>query len=380
LVALPVVPRLDGAGVTRLDAGETRRLPRARLRGAAAAVVLVVAALGLLAPAPRRSERTAPAAAPEPALLAAAQQAFHAGRIEAARELLARIPEGKLPPEKADVAAYLRALLAEDGGVYEQALTGYLSRFPQGTFRREVTLALAKLRYVGGDYAAAENLLAIFSPGVERSATGRQALVTRGLAQLGRGDAPGSLQFLLSAAPDLKGSREEEAYGYALAEAALRANKPAAAMEALRSMLEHHPQGDYAPQALYAMGTALEMLGRQTDATAVFRQVAQRFPLSYEATRVRDRGIRPGSGSSALLPIGGGFAIQIGAFTRRDLADGLARELRQAGAVDVSIRTGTESPPIFRVRAGSFPTRDQARALGERLRRERGFSYQVVPR
>jgi hypothetical protein len=32
------------------------------------------------------------------------------------------------------------------------------------------------------------------------------------------------------------------------------------------------------------------------------------------------------------------------------------------------------------VRAGSFATRDEARALGERLRRERGLSYQVVPR
>ena len=128
------------------------------------------------------------------------------------------------------------------------------------------------------------------------------------------------------------------------------------------------------------MGTSLEMVGRQADAANVFRQVAQRFPLSYEATRVRDRGIRPGVGSASLLPIGGGFAIQVGAFTRKDLADALAKELRAAGIGDVSVRSGDETPPVFRVRAGSFSTRDQARALGERMRRERGFSYQVVPR
>jgi hypothetical protein len=32
------------------------------------------------------------------------------------------------------------------------------------------------------------------------------------------------------------------------------------------------------------------------------------------------------------------------------------------------------------VRAGAFSTRDEARALGERLRRERGFSYTIAPR
>lgn len=314
------------------------------------------------------------------ALLASAQEAFARGRTDEARALLVRVPEAGLPPDKADAAAYLRALLEEDGNAFDQALSNYLSRYPKGAYRREATLASAKLRYVSGDYAQAENLLAIFTPGAERSATGREGLVTRGLAQLGRGDANGALQFLTSAEADLKGSPQEEAYYYATAEAALRGSKPSIAMTALRTLLERHPQGDYAPQALYAMGTALELVGRQADAASVFRQVAQRFPLSYEATRVRDRGIRPGAGSSSLLPIGGGYAIQIGAFTRRDLADALARELRQGGAGDVAVRQGSETPPVFRVRVGSFGTRDEARALGERLRRERGLSYQVVTR
>jgi TolA-binding protein len=353
----------------------------ARRRGAAAYLLAALASLGVLAPAAaRRDEGKAPAVQAEAAQLAAAEDALNRGQAGVARDLLAKIPEGKLPADRADRAAWLRAILTEEGEAYDRALTAYLTRFPQGAHRREATLALARLRYAGGDYGAAETLLSIFSPGVERSAVGRQGLITRGLAQLGRGDAPGALQFLLSAEPDLKGTAEEEAYRYALAEVALRAGKPNAAMAALRTLLERHPQGDYAPQALYAMGTSLEMVGRQADAANVFRQVAQRFPRSYEATRVRDRGIRPGAGSASLLPIGGGFAIQVGAFTRKDLADALAKELRQTGIGDVSVRAGDETPPVYRVRAGSFATRDQARALGERLRRERGFSYQVVPR
>jgi cell division septation protein DedD len=106
----------------------------------------------------------------------------------------------------------------------------------------------------------------------------------------------------------------------------------------------------------------------------------ERFPDSYEATRVRDRGIRLGPAPSSALPLGGGFAIQVGAFSRRDLADALARDLKLAGVTDVSVKQGSETPPIIRVRAGAFATREEAQALGERLRRERGFSYTVVPR
>jgi len=346
--------------------------------------LLLLAAAGLiLAGASPRKDAAAKkgnTADANAALLAAARDNFDRGRTDDARSLLAKIPAGGLAPEKADAADYLRAQLEENGTAYDQALASYLTRYPKGTFRREVTLAQARLRYVSGDYDQAENLLAIFTPGVERSAAGREGLVLRGLAQLGRGDAAGALQFLTSAEGDLKDSPQEEDYYYATAQAGLRANKPQAAMAALRTLLERHANGDYAPQALYAMGTALEAVGRQADAASVFRQVAQRFPLSYEAARVRDRGIRPGDTTQPLLPLGGGFAIQIGAFSRRDLADALAAELRRAGNDDISVRQGDETPPLFRVRAGSFATRDEARALGERLRRDRGFSYQVVPR
>jgi len=285
-----------------------------------------------------------------------------------------------LPRPSEEVAAYIRAAVAPEGAGYAAALTDYLKAFPEGKRRREATLLLAKFRYVEGDYGAAENLLSIFSPGVEKDEVGRDALITRGLAELARGDAAGAYQFLVSAEPDLKESAAEEPYYFAVSQAALRAGKSAEAMDALKVILDRHAQGDYVPQALYAMGASLETAGRSADAANVFRQVAQRFPDSYEATRVRDRGIRSDGPSASVLPIGGGFAIQAGAFSRRDLAESLARDLRLAGVGAVSVKQGSETPAIYRVRAGSFASRDEARALGERLRRERGFSYQVVPR
>ena len=239
---------------------------------------------------------------------------------------------------------------------------------------------VGKDRFAGGDYREAENLLSVFSPGVEQDPLGREALVWRGLAELGRGEPEGALQFLQSAKKDLDGSSEEEAYYFALAQAAMRASRPGDAIAALKVLLSRHASGDYAPQALFAMGQALEVSGRPADGAALLRQVAQRFPDSYEATRARDRGIRLTSVESAIKPVGGGFAVQIGAFTRREGAERIAQELRLSGVGDVSVIQGRETPPVYRVRAGAFDARDEARALGERLRRERGLSYTIVPR
>lgn len=328
---------------------------------------------------PKGKSRTRRAAGAGEALLSRAQEAAAAGRAAEARQILEGIDRARLGPDKADDAVYLGATLTEEGLKQTEAFTAYLKEFARGRHRREATLSLARLHYVQGDYSEADRLLAIFSPGVEKDRIGRQGLVLRGLSQLARGDASGALQFFTSGERDVKGSAEEEAYYFATAQAALRAGKAPAAIEALRVLLDRHAQGDYAPQSLYAMGMALEQSGRASDATNVFRQVAQRFPDSYEATRVRDRGIRPGAVVSSGLPIGGGYALQIGAFSRRDLADALARDLRLAKVPDVAVKQGNEVPPIYRVRAGAFASRDEARALGERLRRERGFSYTVVP-
>jgi cell division septation protein DedD len=128
------------------------------------------------------------------------------------------------------------------------------------------------------------------------------------------------------------------------------------------------------------MALCLETVGRTGDAAGVFRQVMVRYPRSYEATRARDRGVRVAAAPATPFPIGGGFAVQVGAFSRRDLADALSRDLKLAGVGDVAVRQGTEIPPVYRVRAGAFASREEARALGERLRRERGFSYTIVPR
>ena len=354
--------------------------------GAAALLALLAVTLGAnpASKTQRAPAKKAPPAAdisPEERAIALAAEALANGNVEGARDYLAPVTSGRVPRGREDDFAYLTAILVEDGDAYQESLEGYLRDYPKGAHRRDATLALAKVRYVRGEYSESERLLTLFSPGVEQDATGRQALVQLGLAQLARGDAVGALAMLHQAESDLRGSPQEEAYDFALAQAALHASRPADAGEALRRLLEGHAKGDYVPQALYALGTGLEAVGRAGDAAGVFRQVMVRYPASYEATRVRDRGIRIAEPEApGPLSLRGGFAIQVGAFSRRDLAESLAHDLKTTGVEDVSVKQGPETPPVFRVRAGAFPTRDEARALGERLRRERGFSYTIVPR
>ena len=347
----------------------------------------IVVAAGILAvagarPATKRQPSAKARTEADARRVDGALEALGQGKVDDVRSVLESLTPERVPRGREDDVAYLRAMMTEDGAELTTALVEYLKVYPKGKYRRAVTLALGRIRYVQGEYSEAENVLSLFSPGIEKDFVGRQALVQRGLAQLARGDATGALQFLSSAKGDLVDSPQEEGYLFALSQAALRASKPSEAAEALRLLLERHPRGEYAPQALYALGTTLETVGRSGDATGVFRQVMARYPNSYEATRVRDRGIRPVTASVPVspLPLGGGFAVQVGAFSRRDIADALAEDLKRSGVEDVSVKQGSDMPPIYRVRAGAFGTRDEARALGERLRRERGFSYSVVPR
>jgi TolA-binding protein len=369
-----------GAGVT------ARNFLRRRVAAVGVAVLVAIAGASLVLTEarsqPRAATKKAPVSkSPEGEAITAASKALADGKVEEARALLGPVVAGRVPRGREDDFAYLSALLVDDGEAYGESLAEYLRAYPKGRHRREASLAYARVRYVRGEYGEAERLLTIFSPGVERDFTGRQALVQLGLSQLARGDAVGALQLLHSAEMDLKDSPQEEGYYFAVSQVALRASHPAEAGEALRRLLAKHAKGEYAPQALYALGVSLEAVGRSGDAAGVFRQIMQRYPNSYEAARVRDRGIRLGPAPPVgPLALRGGFAVQIGAFSRRDLAESLARDLKLAGVEDVSVKQGSEDPPVFRVRAGAFTTRDEARALGERLRRERGFSFTIAPR
>ncbi len=78
---------------------------------------------------------------------------------------------------------------------------------------------------------------------------------------------------------------------------------------------------------------------------------------------------RPQVAAPAPPTRGGGHAVQVGAFGEREAAEGLARELRQAG-FPVYVAEDTGGSARFKVRVGPLAEREEAEQLAARLKRE----------
>lgn len=86
----------------------------------------------------------------------------------------------------------------------------------------------------------------------------------------------------------------------------------------------------------------------------------------------------PAAQAPAAATTGRTFTVQVAALRSEEEARSLAARLRQRGyAAYVEPVPSTAGEKIFRVRMGEYPTRDFARGLVERLRRD-GFSAEAV--
>ncbi|MBI1847193.1 MAG: SPOR domain-containing protein [Candidatus Rokubacteria bacterium] len=74
-----------------------------------------------------------------------------------------------------------------------------------------------------------------------------------------------------------------------------------------------------------------------------------------------------------------GFTIQVGAFTARPPAEAMTASLRRAGH-DAYVAEVDGGPARYRVRVGSFPTRDAARDAAATLARDGKVATYVTPR
>jgi cell division protein FtsN len=77
----------------------------------------------------------------------------------------------------------------------------------------------------------------------------------------------------------------------------------------------------------------------------------------------------------------GPWSVQAGAFKTRAQADGLEKQLRQAGFDAYVTQTSGEDGQIrFRVRVGTFKNKAEAQRMADRLRAERSVAACVAPK
>lgn len=80
-------------------------------------------------------------------------------------------------------------------------------------------------------------------------------------------------------------------------------------------------------------------------------------------------------------PAGGAYTVQVAAYRARSPAEEMERKLKGAGFEAYVVgSSGADGRMTYRVRVGSFATRDQAEQTAERLRSDHGLSPFVASR
>jgi TolA-binding protein len=74
-----------------------------------------------------------------------------------------------------------------------------------------------------------------------------------------------------------------------IGESRLVRGERAGAIEAYRTAIERHPDGNKIPDALFKLGVALDQDGRATEAREVWQELADRFPQTVAGERALER-------------------------------------------------------------------------------------------
>jgi cell division protein FtsN len=94
-----------------------------------------------------------------------------------------------------------------------------------------------------------------------------------------------------------------------------------------------------------------------------------RAPMSAPAPAAPAPGAAPASSPAATDAAIAGWSVQVGAFRSRQQADGIQKQLAEAGfAVFQSAVAAEDGHPRYRVRVGGARSRDEAMRLAERVR------------
>lgn len=139
--------------------------------------------------------------------------------------------------------------------------------------------------------------------------------------------------------------------------------RPDRALEVLERLLREGA-GETAPAALERAAQFALQLGRADQARRAAERLAREYPGSVEAARLR--------GGAAATP-GARVALRLGVFSEEARAQSLAAEARRAGFTAtqvVSRRDGGRR--LWVVRAGSWPSREDAARAAERIERVLG--------
>lgn len=240
---------------------------------------------------------------------------------------------------------------------------------PPGLAAGEAALALGQLHYARGEYRQARD--AFVRAGARAAGEGRgEARYWAGLASLALAEGPAAREAFAEAAAASPARRALAQLG--LAQAWESERRPEKALDALHGLLAADP-GEAGPAALERQAALAEQFHRNDEAKRARARLARDYPRSLEAARLN---------AAPAAPAGAGpVGVQVGVFADRERATALAAQAKRAGfgAAQVLERPGDGArPTLWVVRLGTFATRAEAEAAGDRAQSALGVGWQVM--
>lgn len=287
-------------------------------------------------------------------------------RLLASLALFAALPGAALASADAAWRA-LPATLPADSCLVR--LRAWESAPPRGLEPADAALALGELHYARGEYRQAREA---FGRAFARSAAaGRgEARYWVGLSSLALAEGPAAREAFADAAAGAPSRRALAQLGAAQAWELER--RPERALDALHALLAGDP-GEAGPAALERQAGLAEQFHRNDEAKRARARLARDYPRSLEAARL--------NAAPAAPAVGGPVGVQIGVFADRDRAGALAAQAKRAGfgSTQVLERRGDGArPTLWVVRLGTYATREEANAAGDRAQAALGVGWQVM--
>ena len=234
---------------------------------------------------------------------------------------------------------------------------------------RPALLESATATYLAGDGEEAIRLYTDFLGSQPSTAQASEAYLGRGTAYYDLG------RYRLAEADFANSERMARDRGVRaramlrLAHAIFAQDRYAEAAKLYMRVLRSHKGYVAQDEALYRLGIALARQGQWEDARAYLEDVLSRWPNGEFAKLAR-----------AKLPcvMGRHFTVQVGAFTKRELAETKVGELREKGFQGEVVPIDMAGVPGYAARSGRLATWAQAQDHAGRLERA-GFSTYALP-
>lgn len=151
-------------------------------------------------------------------------------------------------------------------------------------------------------------------------------------------------------------------------------------------LIDAHPKSDLAGEAMYFAATCLCASGKIESCHTELRDFLAQYPRSRLAKMAREDLKEIGGATNGNRPVtpanlekrAGNYTLQVGAFSQANNALKL-RDYFSRRSVHADIRKKTvDGRTMYLVWVGSFASKEDARSLGEKLKKEHGKPYRIV--